>query len=51
MVHGGDKQRVGLRAFFKIAELWELNPVEMAQLLGQSDPNVIDACTSRRVRM
>ena len=46
MAQGGDKGRVGLRAFFKITKLWELNPVETAQLLGQTDLNAIDAWAS-----
>ena len=35
--------RVGLRAFFEIANLWELNDIERLRLLGQTDHDVMDA--------
>ncbi|MFW2349833.1 MbcA/ParS/Xre antitoxin family protein [Qipengyuania sp.] len=38
-----DNGRVGLRAFFEIAKLWELNDIEMLRLLGQTDHDVVDA--------
>lgn len=46
MTREGDKGRVGLRALFEIAKLWDLKAVEMAQLLGQTDHDVIDAWAS-----
>lgn len=38
-----DNGRVGLRAFFEIAKLWELNDIERLRLLGQTDHDVIHA--------
>lgn len=32
-----------MRAFFSMAKVWELNDAERLILLGQTDPNVIDA--------
>lgn len=46
MMQGSDKGRVALRAFLEIAKLWELNDIEKLRLLGQTDPNVIDAWAS-----
>ena len=43
MTQENDKVRVGLSAFFNIAKLWELNETEKLRLLGQTDPNVIEA--------
>lgn len=43
MIQKSVKGRVGLRAFFRIAENWELSDAEMLLLLGQSDPKLIAA--------
>lgn len=43
MSRDSDHGRVGMRAFFEVAKLWELNDIERLRLLGQSDEDVIHA--------
>ena len=43
MIQKSENGRVGLRAFFRISENWELNDAEILLLLGQSDPKLIAA--------